>query len=323
MNAAPRVEPERSDERWDCVIVGGGAAGLSAALVLGRARRRTLVVDAEQQSNRSAEGIGGMLGHDGRAPDDLYRSGREELAAYPSVGFRAARVVAAADRGATFDVELDDGSHRQTRTLLLATGMDYLPPEIPGVAERWGRAVFHCPFCHGWEVRDRRLGVLDRSDRAVERALLLRFWSDDVTLFANGPVDLDANARARLTRAGVDVDERVVSDLRGPGQHLAALGFTDGSERTCEALLVPSPLRQRSSLATDLGARLADRASSNGPLEVDAMFRTSVPRLYAAGDVAGDAIPSVANAVAAGSAAAKAIIQDLARDLHGEVGDEG
>jgi thioredoxin reductase len=315
MNAAPRVESERSDERWDCVIVGGGAAGLSAALVLGRARRRTLVVDAGQQSNRPAEGIGGLLGHDGRAPDDLYRAGREELAAYASVGFRRGSVAAAADRGATFDVELDDSSQWSTRMLLLATGMDYLLPEIPGVAERWGRAVFHCPFCHGWEVRDRRLGVLDRSDRAVERALLLRLWSDDVTVYANGPLDLDPHDRARLARAGVDVDVRVVSDLRGPGQHLAALGFTDGSERACEALLVPAPLRQRSSLATDLGARFADPGPSNGPLEIDAMFRTSVPRLYAAGDVAGDALPSVASAIAAGAAAAKAIVQDLTRDL--------
>jgi thioredoxin reductase len=314
MTAIPSIELQRTDEPWDCVVVGGGAAGLSAALVLGRARRRTLVIDAGEQSNRRADGIGGLLGHDRRAPDELYRIGREELDAYPSVGFRSARAVAATDRGTTFDVELEEGAHERTRTLLLATGMDYLLPEIPGIAERWGRSVFHCPFCHGWEMRERPLGVLDQSDRAVERALLLSMWTDDVSLFTNGSFEHDASERARLEAAGVDLDERVIMELRGPGQHLDAVVFADGGERSCEGLLVVAPLRQPSSLAIGLGARLADEAVADGPLAIDAMCRTSVPRLYAAGDLGAHVLPSVATAVAAGSAAAKAIVQDLVVD---------
>ena len=296
---------------WDCVVVGGGAAGLSAALVLGRARRRTLIVDAGEQSNRRAEAIGGVLGHDGRLPDDLYRIGQEELRVYASVEFRPGRVVTVTGRGATFDVDVDDGSREGTRALLLATGMDYRLPDVPGVRERWGRSVFHCPFCHGWEVRDRPLGVLDRSDRAIERALLLRFWSDDVTLYANGPLESDASSRSRLEQAGVEVEERVVRQLRGPEQGLDAIAFVDGGERTCEALLVPAPLHQRSSLASALGARAADAASPMGPLALDPMFRTSVSRVYAAGDVDAHALPSVASAIAAGSAAAKTVVHDL------------
>ncbi|HSL10705.1 MAG TPA: NAD(P)/FAD-dependent oxidoreductase [Actinomycetota bacterium] len=315
MNGTSNVEREMSADPWECVIVGGGAAGLSAALVLGRARRRILVVDAGEQSNRPAEGIGGLLGHDRRPPDELFRVGRAELSAYPSVVFRAARVAAAVDRGTTFDVELDDGSREPTRTLLLATGMDYELPDIPGVRERWGGSVFHCPFCHGWEVRDRRLGVLDRSDRVVERAVLLRSWSDDVTVYADGPLELDPHDRGRLARAGIAVDERVVAGLRGSGQRLDAIAFDDGSERGCEALLVPSPLRQRSPLAADLGVGVVDPSSPRGPLAVDRMFRTSVPRVYAAGDAAGDALPSVASAVAAGATAGKAIVSDLVAEL--------
>jgi len=298
-------------EPWECIIVGGGAAGLSAALVLGRARRRTLVVDAGEQSNRPAEGIGGLLGHDHRRPDDLYRAGRDELTAYPSVEYRAARVTRGAERDGAFHLELDDGARESSRAVLLATGMDYRLPDVPGVAERWGRSVFHCPFCHGWEVRDRALGVLDGSDRAAQRALLLRFWSDDVTLYMNGASEFEPSETARLRRAGVQIDERVVRELRGRGPALEAIALTDGSERSCQALLVPAPLRQRSTLAAELGAALADPSFPDGPMLVDARYGTSVRGLYAAGDVSAQALPSVAGAVAAGSDAAKAIVQDL------------
>ncbi len=154
----------------DCIIVGGGAAGLSAALVLGRARRRTLVVDAGEQSNGAAEGIGGLLGHDRRPPEALYRTGRDELAAYPSVEVRAGLVVGAVDRGNLFG--------------------------------------------HRWQ-----------------RALLLRLWSGDVTLFTNGAADPGAGDVGRLHRAGIVVDERVVDELRGPGRALEAVAFTDGTAR--------------------------------------------------------------------------------------------
>ncbi|HEX2295229.1 MAG TPA: NAD(P)/FAD-dependent oxidoreductase [Actinomycetota bacterium] len=299
-------------DRWECIVVGGGAAGLSAALVLGRARRRTLLVDAGEPSNRVAEGMGGVLGHDRRAPEELYAAGRAELEAYPSVELRPGRVVGGAARDDVFELELEDGSREVARAVLLATGMDYHPPDVDGVAERWGRSVFHCPFCHGWEVRDRPLGVLDASARAAERALLLRLWSDDVTLYTNGAAGLEAGDAARLDRAGVSVEERTVDGLRGPGDQLEAVVLAEGAERRCEALLVPAAMRQRSELARQLGARVADPDSpATEALEMDPLFRTTVPRLYAAGDVGAHAMPSVTSAIAAGSAAAKTIVFDL------------
>jgi len=187
------------NERWDCIIVGGGAAGLSAALVLGRARKRTLLIDGEEQSNRPAHGIGGLLGHDGRPPAELYAAGRIELAAYPSVDGREGRVVGAAQGEGGFAVTMADGSVELTRRMILATGMDYRYPDLPGVAERWGRSVFHCPFCHGWEVRDRPLGVLDADPvTGTHRALLLTGWSADVTLLTNGPAALAGDAVREL-----------------------------------------------------------------------------------------------------------------------------
>jgi thioredoxin reductase len=296
---------------WDCVVVGGGAAGLSAGLVLGRARRRTLVVDAGEPSNRFAHGIGGLLGHDGRPPAELYSAARDELAGYPSVELRSGAVVGGAREEPGFELELDDGSRERALTVLLATGMDYRHPELEGIAERWGRSVFHCPFCHGWEVRDRRLGVLDRGENGARRALMLRNWSERVTLLAGGPAELEADDARRLEAAGVAVDERPVSGLLGAAPDLTGIAFADGSELPCEGLLVPVTLHQRS----DLGARLGAATTERPPLiadaiEVDAKFATSVSGLYAAGDASGQ-MQSVANAVAAGSVAAAMIVHDL------------
>jgi thioredoxin reductase len=299
------------DMNWDCIVVGAGAAGLGAALVLGRARQRTLVVDAGGQSNRVAHGIGGLLGQDGRPPQAFYAAGREELAAYPTVELRLGEVVGGERQDGGFVLELAGGEHERSRRVLLASGMDYRRPTLPGIEERWGRSVFHCPFCHGWEVRDRPLGVLDRAATGVQRALLLRVWSDDVTLFADGPAELEPEDAERLRAAGIEVEERPVAGLRGPGDELAAVAFADGGERRCGGLLVPVTLHQRSALAEQLGAALTSREPVVADaVEVDDSFHSRVPGLSAAGDVSGR-MPSVANAIAAGSSAAAMIVHDL------------
>ncbi|MBB4662213.1 NAD(P)/FAD-dependent oxidoreductase [Conexibacter arvalis] len=299
------------DTTWDCIVVGGGAAGLSAALALGRARRRTLVVDAGAQSNLPAHGIGGLLGHDGRPPAELYALGRRELAAYPSVEVRDGEVVAGERRdGGGFQLELADGRRETARRVLLATGMDYRPPELPGIAERWGRSVFHCPFCHGWEVRERPLAVLDRGEDGARRAVLLRSWSDEVTLLADGPAGLSDDDARRLDALGVTVDERPVAGLRGTGDALEAVEFADGGELRCEGLLVPVTLHQRSPLAEQLGAVSASAGLAADAVVVDPFNQTDVPGLAAAGDLTG-AMPSVANAVAAGAQAAAFVVHGL------------
>ena len=303
------------DRTWDCIVVGAGAAGLSAALVLGRARRQTLVVDAGAQSNLVSHGIGGLLGQDGRPPAEFYAAGRDELAAYPTVELRTGQVVGGERDGSGFVLELAGGARERARQVLLATGMDYRRPELPGIAQRWGRSVFHCPFCHGWEVRDRQLGVLDRGESGVRRALLLRAWSDDVTLFADGPAELDAHEAAQLRSAGVEVDERPVAGLHGPDSTLTAVAFADGGERPCGGLLIPVTLHQRSALAAQLGAAAAEP----GPVvadavEVDPMGQTGVAGVFAAGDISVQ-MPSVATAVAAGSGAAAMIVHGLTAEV--------
>ncbi len=249
------------DDDWDCVVVGGGAAGLSAALVLGRARRRTLLLDRDGQSNRVAEHVGGLLGHDGTPPAELYARARAQLGAYEAAVLRFDEAVDARTVDDGFVVALgSDGSEVRARALILATGMDYEVPAVPGFREHWGRAVFHCPFCHGWEVRDRPLVVYGRGELAERQATLLEAWSEDVTVVDPGEV------------AGLRIED---SELRAVVRH-------DGSEVPCDGVLVHAPLRRRGLLPERLGLALTD----DGLVAVDTFARTSVPGVYAAGDLA-------------------------------------
>jgi thioredoxin reductase len=270
---------------WDCVVVGGGAAGLSAALVLGRARRRTLLLDRGGQSNRFAEHVGGLLGHDGTPPGELYARAREQLAAYDAVELRSAEAVDARAEGDGFVVELGDaGGEVRATALILATGMDYELPDVPGFREHWGRAVFHCPFCHGWEVRDRPLAVYGSGEIAERQTTLLRNWTDDVTV----------------------VDPAEVAGLRSEDGALRAVVLHDGSEVPCEGVLVHAPLRRRGSLPERLGLALTEA----GLVEVDALTQTSVPGVYAAGDLA-VAPQQVAIAMGGGHLAGVAVVREL------------
>ncbi len=249
------------DRDWDCVVVGGGVAGLSSALVLGRARRRTLVLDRDGQSNRAAEHVGGLLGQDGTPPAELYARAREQLAAYDAVELRFAEALDARAEGDDFVVTLaDDGGEVRARALVLATGMDYEVPDVPGFREHWGRAVFHCPFCHGWEVRDRPLVVYGTGEHADLLAALLKGWTDDVTR----------------------VEPAEFAALRVEDGELRSVIRRDGSEVPCAGVLVQAPLRRRGLLAERLGLELTD----HGSVAVDALARTSVPGVYAAGDLA-------------------------------------
>lgn len=270
--------------RYDSVVVGGGAAGLSAAMVLGRARRHTLLLDAGGQSNRAATHVGGLLGHDGTAPAQLYELGRAQVAAYEAVEFRDVEAVDVRATDGGFALELADGAEVEARTLVLATGMAYEVPDVPGFDELWGDAVFHCPFCHGWDVRDRRVVVYGAGEMAERQAALMAGWTDHVTVV--DPADV----------AGVRVENGV----------LEALVRHDGSEVICDAVFVHAPLRQRGQLAQALGLELTD----DGFVAVDAEMHTSVSGVYAAGDVA-VAPQQVAIAIGSGHTAGLVAVREL------------
>ena len=305
------------DMDWDCIVVGGGAAGLSASLVLGRARRRTLLVDAGEPSNFPAVGIGGLLGHDGRPPAQLYTMGRAELGAYPTVEMRAGTVEGGERMDGGFALDLAGGGRELTRRVILATGMDYRPPDLPGLAALWGRSVFHCPFCHGWEMRDGALAVLGGGPGGLHRVLLLRGWSEDLVLLSDGPAELGPDDLERLSAAGVEVDERPVARLVARDGALTAVEFADGSTRAREGLLVPVTVAQRSPLAEQLGAEPADPGPvAVDALVVDAMGRTTAEGVSAAGDASAQ-MQQVALAISSGSMAAAGVVQGLMAEDHG------
>jgi thioredoxin reductase len=303
------------DSVWDCVVVGGGAAGLSAGLVLGRAIRRTLIVDAGEQSNLASHGVGGLLGHDGGSPGDLYEAGRREMAAYPSVELRTGEVVEGARIGDLFELRLADGGVEKTRRVVLATGMEYRPPDVKGLMECWGTSVFHCPFCDGWEWRDQSVAVLARGEKAIHSALLLRGWTDDLVLLTDGPADLSDADRARLSAAGIKIDERSVAELVARDGELEAVKFADGGKLECRGLLAATTLHQRSRLAEQLGAEPgAATPFGETPVKVDELCRTTTPGVFAAGDLSTQLPPSVASAIAAGSLAGMSVVQSLLAD---------
>ena len=268
---------------WESVVIGGGAAGLSAALVLGRARRRTLVLDAGGQSNLAAAHVGGLLANDGTPPAELYARAREQLAAYDSVELRDAEAVDARADGDGFVVVLADEEVR-AQTLVLATGMDYEVPDVSGFRELWGGAVFHCPFCHGWEVRDQPLVVYGQGDVAEHQLALLKGWTDDITL----------------------VDASEFKELRVEDGSLRAVVRNDGSEVPCAAVIVQAPLKRRGELAESLDLDLTDA----GLVAIDGTARTSVPGVYAAGDVA-VAPQQVAIAMGSGHLAGAMVVREL------------
>jgi thioredoxin reductase len=273
------------DYDFDCVVVGGGVAGLSAAIVLGRARRRTLVLDRAGQSNRAAAHVGGLLGHDGTAPGELYELARSQVAAYDAVTLRDAEAADARAEGDGLVVVLSDGGGEvRTQALVLATGMDYEVPDLPGFAELWGGAVFHCPFCHGWEVRDRPIVVCATGEIAERHAKLLTAWTDEVTV----------------------VDPADVAELHVDNGFLQGLVRRDGSEVRCDAVLVHAPLHRRGELPERLGLALTDA----GLVAVDSEMRTSVPGVYAVGDLA-VAPQQVAIALGSGHLAGIVVIRDL------------
>ncbi|OSC29863.1 hypothetical protein B8W67_17200 [Mycolicibacillus koreensis] len=304
---------------WDCAVVGGGAAGLSAALVLSRARRRVLLVDAGGQSNLASLRIGGVLGADGMAPAEFYARSRAAISRYGYVEFVSDTVISGRNGESDFTLTTEGGEEFRGRTVLLAAGMEYRYPDVIGLTERWGRSVFHCPFCHGWEVQDQVLGVLDSSPLGPHRALLLRAWSDDVTLFTNGPAGFAPEEFAQLTAAGIAVDDRPVTAVQGPTtDSLESIVFADGAEHPITSLLVQTRLHQRSGLTHTLGRpELVSNPMAVDGVKVDERSASTVPGLFAAGDVTGT-MPTVLGAMAAGGAAGSAIVGELTKPPVGQ-----
>jgi len=302
------------DETWyDVVVVGGGAAGLSGALALGRARRRVLLVDAGQPRNAPASHVHTFLTRDGVPPAEFLAVGREEVRRY-GTELVEGRVTAAERAGRGFAVTLSDGRTVHARRVLLATGLVDELPDVPGLAQRWGRDVLHCPYCHGWESRDRRLGVLATSRLAVTAAETWRQWSGDVVLLqhrAEAPSGGDAE---RLAALGVRVVEGAVTGVELDGDRLAGVRLVTGEVVALDAVVVTPRHVARADVAASLGLEIVDVTAGTEVLgrQIAAYptGATAVPGVWVAGN-AGDVRGQLVSMAAAGAEAGAAINADL------------
>ncbi|MFJ1826167.1 NAD(P)/FAD-dependent oxidoreductase [Streptomyces sp. NPDC087532] len=299
---------------YDVIVVGGGPAGLNAALVSGRQRRQVLLLDAGNPRNAPAEEMHMFLSRDGFSPAELRRIGREQLTAYPNVEIREGSVTRAKDTAAGFALALADGGSVESRKVVLATGQCDVLEEVAGVSDLFGRGVYHCPFCHGWETSGMTLAVLGHEVSQVMQALYVadRF-SDDVIVFTNGhPVP--GQAADRLAAAGIGVVEDTVTRVEGEAGAIR-LVLGDGRVVGRQAVYHRAPTRQHSDLAAQLGCAILP----DGCVRVDEFQRTTVAGVYAAGDMARlealpDALTFVITGAADGARAAVWLDQELFRE---------
>ncbi|WP_278263266.1 NAD(P)/FAD-dependent oxidoreductase [Nocardia sp. AG03] len=314
------------NDSYDVVVIGGGAAGLNGALMLARSRRAVLVIDAGSPRNAPAEGVHGLLARDGTPPAELVAQGRAEVVGYG--GEVVNGVVVGVDRidgdgrigtpdpasGADSDgfrVSLADGRTVRARRLLVTTGLTDVLPEIPGLREHWGHDVLHCPYCHGWEVRDKRIAVLASGPMSVHQALLFSQLSDDVVVLAHTAPALSAEDAEKLTARGIRIVEGEVVEVLGSADRLTGVRLADGTVLDRDALVVAPRASIRAEFLTHLGLVPQPHPAGFGDhLPADPVGRTTIPGVWAAGNVT-DPAAQVGAAAAAGAMAGAQINADL------------
>ncbi|SDR99180.1 Thioredoxin reductase [Nocardioides scoriae] len=296
-------------DAYDVVVVGGGAAGLSGAIALARSRRRVLVVDAGSPRNAPAEGVHNLLGREGASPLALLEQGRADLEAYGGQ-VRRGLAVGARRTGAGFEVDLHDGAVVHGRRLLVTTGLVDELPDVPGLAERWGHQVLHCPFCHGWEVRDQRIGVLSTGPVTVHQAVLFSRLSDHVVVLAHEAPPAEADL-PRLAAAGVRVVTGRVTAVEGEPGRLSGVRLEDGTAVPLDAVVVAPRMVARSAVLDDLGLEPVPHPTGTGqhyPSEPGG--RTSLEGVHVAGNVT-DLMAQVGPSGAAGTMAGAMLHAEL------------
>lgn len=304
----------------DAIVVGGSYAGLSAAMQLARAHRRVLVIDAGLPRNRFAHAGHGFLGQDGKPPYDTLREATRQLCAYPTVELVQGKAIEARKTAGGFAVALTGGREEQAARLVLATGLrDELPP-IPGMQERWGVTVLHCPYCHGYEVGDRELGVLANHPMSAHQALLIPDWGP-TTYFTQGVFEPDEAQAAQFAVRGVRIERTPIVELLGGAPELEAVRLSDGRIVPLSAVFTAPKIHMASPLAEELGC-----AFDEGPLgpflRVDDWKQTTIAGVYAAGDAASpmsNATMASASGVAAGVGAHQSLVGEIARPAMADV----
>lgn len=298
-----------AESMFDVIIVGAGPAGLSAALVLGRCRRRVLVCDAGNPRNAKSHSLNGFLTRDGIEPTEFLQIAREQLVKYETIELKQFEVKDARRAGNNFEITLDHGELVRSRKLLLATGVVDEIPELDGIDSFYGSSVFHCPYCDGWEVRDQPLAVYGRGENGVGLGLELLLWSRDLVICTDGAAGIGAEDWQRLAENNIPVREEKIVRLEGAGGALEQIVFESGEPLAVRGMFFSTGQRQASDLAKKLGCDFTD----DGCVSTGEYETTNVPGLYVAGD-ASRMVQSVIVAAAEGAQAAVAINKELMKE---------
>lgn len=298
-------------EVYDCIIVGGGPAGLNAAIVLGRCRRKVLIFDTEQYRNRFSHGIHNYLTRDDILPQEFLGLCQQELEKYSVQRIRKKVVNARKNDENIFTVKDENGTFYQAKKLLVATGLDDTLPSMEGFREFYGKSVFHCPYCDGWEVRDKKIGVYARNKEGWELALALKTWTDTVTLYTDGKNKIKPFQKEYLDANEIDVIAAPILKLQGQNGQLEKIIFKDGKESDCDALFFVNGYTQQCNIAEAFGCDV----NKKGVIVTNRLQQTNIKGLYVAGDASKD-MHFVVVAAAEGAKAGVTINKELQKEIY-------
>jgi thioredoxin reductase len=295
-----------SDNIFEVIIIGGSYAGLSAAMVLGRSIRKVLIIDSGNPCNKQTPYSHNFITHDGETPAAITHKAKEQVMAYPTISFMDGKVIHAEKRNELFDIETEKGQHFLAERLLFATGVSDQMPDIKGFAECWGISILHCPYCHGYEVRNAATAILGNGDLAWHLGMLLTNWTKDITLLTNGAAAFSATHLAALDEQNINIIEKDVSDIIHENGQIKQVYFKDGTIMPVSVMYAKVPFSQHCDVPEKLGCRLTE----HGYIYIDDNHQTTVTGVYAAGDNTTLA-RVLTNAIGAGSRAGIAINTDL------------
>lgn len=298
-----------TNTHFDVIIIGGSYSGLSAGMALGRALRQVLIIDSGKPCNAQTPHSHNFITRDGETPQEIASKAREQVAKYDTVKFHAGLVVGGEKTASGFEITTEAGEIFTAKKLLFATGVKDVMPEIKGAAACWGISMIHCPYCHGYEVRNEKTGILANGEIGFEFSKLIHNWTKELTLFTNGKSELTAEQATKLKESGIDLIETEIEAFEHTNGYIKEVRFKDGSKMVLKAMYAKLPFVQHSDLPEKLGCELTEQ----GFILTDAFQKTSVPGIYASGDNV-TPMRSVSSAVAQGSMAGAMLNRELVEE---------
>ncbi len=294
------------NNHFEVIIIGGSYSGLAAAVALGRALKKVLIMDDGKPCNSQTPYSHNFLTNDGKTPKEIAHIAKQQVQQYKTIHFFNGKAVAGVKTADGFQIQVSQGNTFNAKKLIFATGIKDMLPPIDGLAACWGISVLHCPYCHGYEVRNETTGILGNGEQVYDFTILISNWTKDLTLFTNGTSTLTAEQTAILSRHNIKLIEKEIERLIHTNGHLEKINFKDGSQFSLKALYAPAPFKQHCHIPENLGCEL----SEDGYLKVDAFQETTVPGIFACGDNT-TKMRTVANAVALGTTAGMAVSKKI------------